>query len=117
MKTVTTNEEIDCRTVDQKAAELIVRRDSQIAGATLLDKAIAKCPPDVRRHHQRAMVAAALSDTAAEAINMDRAITLAEQSGDRCLVDLMILEKKALQERRSISELPDSCKERPALKK
>lgn len=64
------------------------------------------------------MASSALGDAVAEAANMDRAITVTEQSGDRCLVDLMLVEKKALQERRPVlvGNLPASCQERPAFK-
>lgn len=111
-------EEVDCRTVDQRAAELIVKRDSIRVSANVLDAAIAKCSPDARRHHQRAIAAAALGDAAAESINMNRAVELAEQSGDRCLLDQMLIERRALSQRRAVNEeLPASCRELQRLRK
>jgi Tfp pilus assembly protein PilF len=104
--------EVDCRNVDQKAADLIVKPSAHREAAKLLDKAIEKCAPDARRHHQRAMVAAALGDAKSETSNMDRAIAVAEKTGDKCLLDLMILEKKGLQLRKSIFEFPASCNEK-----
>ncbi len=103
--------EVDCQNVDQKAADLIVKQSTHLEVAKLLDKAIDKCATDARRYHQRAMVAAALGDATSETSNMDRAIAVAEKTGDKCLLESMILGKKGLQLRKSIYEFPTSCSE------
>lgn len=103
--------EVNCQNVDQEAADSIVKQNTHLEAAKLLDKAIDKCAPDARRYPQRAMVAAELGDATSETSNMDRAIAVAEKTGDKCLLESMILEKKGLQLRKSIYEFPTSCSE------
>ena len=107
--TTTSKKEIDCRVIDQEAAALIVVKATQANGAKLLDQAIAQCPADARRYHQRAMVSAALGDEVMEKNNMNLAIKIAEDISDRCLLDQMLLEKKGLELRKQVSELPATC--------
>ena len=103
--------EIECRVVDQEIRELISVRATRAKGLILLDKAIVECPADSRRYHQRAMLSAILGDRIMEKKYMDLAIKTAEQSQDKCLLDLMLLEKKGLELRKPVvPELPVSCR-------
>lgn len=100
---------IDCSTVDQEIAELIVDSGTMESGIKLIDEAIEVCPENVWRHHQRALLAAARGELALERKHMDRAVELAERSGDQCLIDRIRIEREALRDRKRVSVIPKSC--------
>jgi hypothetical protein len=104
-------QKVDCAAVDNEALELSRKADTRAKAAARLDESIAKCPADAGRHRNRAILAVYLGDPRSEKENIQAAVRIAERSGDRCLIDLMRIEARALERRApSREELPQSCK-------
>lgn len=104
--------ELNCEAIDNEALELSRKAKTRAIAVAKLDEAIAKCAPDARRHLSRAILAVELGDAISEQENTDAAIRLVERAGDRCLIDLMHIEARALKQRRAPStsqSAPNSC--------